>query len=252
MLINHTGDVGSSTQPACFYRLYLVFCTAAAGDVFHLYFLVYSFFHSLSLQVWMHCEDDHFLFRLRDVLMSKCIFIQQKRGTCVYGNKIWTICFCLTSTGVLHHQVERPLRLDHFKKLDYKREREKKKRGKLKIQLCLKMEEIQTETVMNSWTQTANMFPNRHLETEEGSEATCVSWPCEHSVEPSRAALSVYCTVRKLFFTAVCRAPRYKGAMCDERLRAALLNIDEVGRRQWARVYVRVCVRAGERLLSLW
>lgn len=35
----------------------------------------------------------------------------------VHAEGTW-FYFCLTSAGVLHHQVERPLRLDHLKKLD--------------------------------------------------------------------------------------------------------------------------------------
>ena len=92
-------------------------------------------------------------------------------------------------------------------------------------------------------TNSKKQFPNRRPENQRGK----VTWSgCrDHpSAASSRAAFNIYCTAQNAVFTAVCTAPRYK-RLCDDRLRAALLNIDKVGRKTKTE-YVRECVSGGE------
>lgn len=98
------------------------------------------------------------------------------------------------------------------------------------------------------------MFPKTHLERVEGKSEVIYVHVCRdharHSIDSSLAALDIYCSVQKLFFslTAVCSARGYE-RVCDERLRAALLNIDKVGWKtvRQSRVVGMESARAGER-----
>lgn len=57
--------------------------------------------------------------------------------------------FLLTSTGVLHHQVERPVRLDDFKKFDYRKGERQRERGR---ESCA-INNIMKDMTEDSWTQ---------------------------------------------------------------------------------------------------